>query len=52
MAEGGSTGQAWSDDAASGDVFAAHFSQDGRHKEKEAGCHIVRVSEMVPTNCG
>lgn len=33
MAEAGSTGQAWGDDAAPGDVVAADFSQDGGHEE-------------------
>ena len=33
MAEAGSTGQAWGDDAAPGDVVAADISQDGGHEE-------------------
>jgi hypothetical protein len=32
--EGGSTGQAWADDSAPGDVVAEDLSQDGGHEEK------------------
>lgn len=52
MAEGGSTGQAWGDDTAAGDMVAASFLQDEGREERESACLSARVSERAPTKCG